>query len=245
MNVECTVRDDGRSVIVALAGQLRLPDVAPVRLQLNKCLAEQPDAVLVDLSRMTVGEPLALSVFITVSRQAALWPGTPVLLCAADTPTRGLLSAAAFHLVPQFLTVGAASEHATAHRRIPPTRSDEILPLPGAPRYARNLATETCLRWDLPHLVAPASLIVSELISNVVDHANTMATLLFTLRRRSLTISVRDGSPAEPVPPPVEPVPPEAKSGRGLTIVQATASSWGWLPAESGKVVWASLARRP
>jgi anti-sigma regulatory factor (Ser/Thr protein kinase) len=191
-----------------------------------------------------VGEPLALSVFIAVNRQAALWPGTPVMLCAADAPTRGLLSGAAVHLVPQFRTVGAASEHATTHRRIPPTCGDEILPLPGAARYARNLATEACLRWELPHLVAPASLITSELISNVVDHGNTMATLLFALRRRYLTISVRDGCPAAPVPPPPEPVPPEVKSGRGLTIVQATASSWGWLPAESGKVVWASLARR-
>nr|WP_296065570.1 ATP-binding protein [uncultured Actinoplanes sp.] len=243
MSVECTVRDKGGSVIVALTGRLRLPDVAPVQLQLNKCLAEQPDAVLVDLSRMTVGEPLALSVFVAVGRQAALWPGTPVLLCAADGPTRGLLSGIAFHRVPLFRTVRAACEHARASRRIRPTLRDEILPLPGAPRFARNLATEACLRWELPHLVAPASLITSELVSNVVDHANTMATLAFSLHRRHLTISVRDGSLAEPVPPSDQPLPPRVMSGRGLMIVQATADSWGWLPAESGKVVWATLSR--
>jgi len=70
-----------------------------------------------------------------------------------------------------------------------------------------------------------------------------MATLLFSLRRRYLTISVRDGSSAVPVSPPDQPLPPEVTSGRGLMIVQATAGSWGWLPAESGKVVWASLPR--
>jgi hypothetical protein len=29
--------------------------------------------------------------------------------------------------------------------------------------------------------------------------------------------------------------------GRGLLLVEATAHSWGWLPTDNGKVVWASL----
>jgi anti-sigma regulatory factor (Ser/Thr protein kinase) len=111
----------------------------------------------------------------------------------------------------------------------------------GAPRHARDLATVACLRWNLPHLAGPAALVVTELVSNVIDHAGTMCTLRFTLLRDYLTMSVRDGSPAEPVRP--EQVPPTALRGRGLMIVDSIAHCWGWRPNDGGKVVWASLAR--
>jgi anti-sigma regulatory factor (Ser/Thr protein kinase) len=97
------------------------------------------------------------------------------------------------------------------------------------------------VRWGLPHLVAPASLVVSELVSNVVDHAHTMMTMRLSLRRRYLNIAVTDGSPAEPVAP--ADLPASGARGRGLFLVDATASSWGWLPTDGGKVVWAALAR--
>jgi hypothetical protein len=35
----------------------------------------------------------------------------------------------------------------------------------------------------------------------------------------------------------------EATSGRGMLLIDSVAHSWGWLPLEGGKVVWASLAR--
>lgn len=118
--------------------------------------------------------------------------------------------------------------------------SDELLPVAGAPRHARNLATEACLRWDVPHLVGPAGLIVTELVNNVIVHAGTMCTLQLTVRLHRLTISVSDGSIDAPLM--LGPVAPGAPSGRGLLIVDAVADSWGWRPSEAGKVVWATLA---
>ena len=239
MAVQCSVGGDGEDVFVALTGELGLPDVAPVRLRLLKCLAEQPAALLLDLAGLTVAEPLALSVFAAVTRQAARWPGTPVLLCAPQPATRDLLAVGVLHRLPVFDTTEAARAHAWQERLTLPSVIDELLPISGAARSARNMATDACLRWDLPNLVAPASLIVSELVSNVVDHAHTMMTLRLSLRSRYLTMAVRDGSPAEPVPP--GDVPAEADGGRGLFLVKATAHSWGWLPTDDGKVVWAAL----
>jgi hypothetical protein len=68
-----------------------------------------------------------------------------------------------------------------------------------------------------------------------------MSTLRLSLRHRFLTIAVRDGSPAEPVL--TAGLPPDARAGRGLILVDECAHSWGWLPSDGGKVVWASLAR--
>jgi hypothetical protein len=241
MAVQCAVGDDGDYLLVTLNGDLQLSDVVPVRTSLLKCLAEQPAALLLDLSGLTVAEPLALAVFAAVNRQAARWPGTPVLLCAAGTQTYDLLSGVNFQRLPMFATMDAGLRHAGSARQVLPTITDELLPIRGAARQARNVTTDACLRWDLPHLVASASLVASELASNVVDHAHTMMTLRLSLRRKYLAIAVRDGSTAEPVLSGSSVL--EGPGGRGLFLVDATANRWGWLPTEGGKVVWAALSR--
>jgi hypothetical protein len=239
VSVACEVRDDGRRLIAKLAGSLGLGDVADLRVRLLKCLAEQPEALLIDLSRMTLADPLALSVFAAVRRQAARWPGIPMLLCGPEPYTGSQLRGAVYRSLPQFATVQAAREHAGMERQTLSVLSDELLPISGAARQARNVATDACVRWDLPELVAPASLVASELVSNVVDHAHTMMTMRVTLRPRFLHIAVRDGDSGEPVLRATEGS--ATMRGRGLLLVEATAHSWGWLPTDNGKVVWASL----
>jgi hypothetical protein len=90
----------------------------------------------------------------------------------------------------------------------------------------------------VPELTATASLVCSELISNVIDHARTMMTLRLSLGSKFLFIAVRDGSADEPRIGTLE---PGGLRGRGLRIVAATTHSWGYLPATDGKVVWATL----
>ena len=242
MTVRCTVGAEDDLLVAALVGDLGLSGVAPLRVSLMKCLAEQPGALLVDLAGLTVSEPLALAVFAAVQRQAARWPGTPVLLCAGRPQMHSLLNAGALHRLPRFPTLDAGRRHAGSARQVLPSVSEELLPISGAARHARNVTTEACLRWDLPQLVAPASLVASELVSNVVDHAHTMMTLRLSLRSRFLNIAVRDGSPVEPEVSAGPPA-PDGPGGRGLLLVRATAKSWGWLPTDGGKVVWAALAR--
>jgi anti-anti-sigma regulatory factor len=241
VTVECDVGTDGDNLVVRLNGRLGLREVAPLRVRLLKCLAEQPEAVLIDLADFSVGEPLALAVFTALVRQAAQWPGIPVLFCSPTPDTRALMNRGAYHRLPTFQSVAAARAHIGTDRRTLPSLTDELLPISGAARQARNVATDACLRWDLPHLVAPASLIVSELVSNVVDHAHTMATLRLSLRRplshdrRAGRLAGRTGQGRRTL---------AGFSGRaGPVLVAESAHSWGWLPTDGGKVVWASLAR--
>ncbi|MEU8658066.1 ATP-binding protein [Actinoplanes philippinensis] len=242
MAVRCEVSGDGGNLLIALSGELRLDDSAVLQERLLKCLAEQPHALLVDLSAMRVGQPLALAIFKVVLRQAARWPGTPILFCAPGPETRSLLSSAGNHTIPLYASVAAALTHLHDHRRVMPSVTEDLLPVAGSTRHGRDIATEACIRWDLPDLVAPASLIVTELIANVVDHAHTMMTLRLSLRQRYLSIAVRDGSSDPPVP--ALDVTPLAAGGRGLLLVNELAYHWGHLPSTGGKVVWAAL-RRP
>jgi len=238
MAVGYAVSGDGAELIATLSGSLDLANAAQIRTHLFKCLAEQPDALLVDLAGLSVEEPLALAVFSAVNRQAARWPGIPVLYCAPTPPVRDMLANGAYRRLPVAATLDLARETVRAGGEAVPALIDDLLPIAGAARQARNIATEACSRWDLPDLIAPASVIAGELVTNVVDHANTMATLRVCLRQRYVTIGVRDGSSEEP-----RRVPPGPLGGRGLMLVEAMAHSWGWLPVDGGKVVWASLSR--
>jgi hypothetical protein len=239
MTIHCEVRAHEDCLIASLAGPLQLPDVVPLRERLLKCLAEQPAALLLDISGLEVAQPLALAVFTAVQRQATRWPGTPVLLCGPRPESSDLLLNRAYQRLPIFDDLAAALAHLGDNRRIMPSISEDLLPVSGSTRHARDVVTEACLRWDLPGLVAPASLIVTELVANGIDHAHTMMSLRVALCPRHLNLAVRDGR-VDP-PEPRGPDAPPSGRGRGLLLVGSVAYSWGWLPSEGGKVVWASL----
>ncbi|MEV1147353.1 ATP-binding protein, partial [Micromonospora sp. NPDC049799] len=106
-------------------------------------------------------------------------------------------------------------------------------------RYVeRELVGDACTRWNLPEAVGPASLVLSELVGNVVRHAGTPMQVTLTLRRPDLQLAVLDGSrvAARMTMPDLR-----AEGGRGLMLVRELAQRWGSMPAGDGKVVWAVL----
>jgi hypothetical protein len=210
-----------------------------VRAALLKCLVEQPDAVVVDLAGTVVIEPAAAAVFLTVARQASHWPGTPMMICTPDPALVHLLTSRYGRLAVHTSVADALAARPSPHL---PWISETLLPVSGAIRRARDVAGEACARWELPHLVGPATVIAGELVTNAVVHAQTMIDLRLTLGRRYLILAVRDGSAALPVLPPSASADPAAP--KGLLLVDAMAQHWGTLPAEGGKVVWATLSQR-
>ena len=125
-----------------------------------------------------------------------------------------------------------------------PCISDVLLPIAGAPAHARNVVTQGCLQWELPHLLAPASLIAGELVANAVQHAGTMMDLHVALGHRHLIIEVVDGSSDRPVLPHLLTSTAQLHHpglNCGLLLVDATADRWGSWVANGGKMTWAAL----
>jgi anti-sigma regulatory factor (Ser/Thr protein kinase) len=87
-----------------------------------------------------------------------------------------------------------------------------------------------------------ASLLLSELVTNVHLHAGTAATVSVRHDGTALQVAVTDGSPAMPVLLHVGPCSP---AGRGLRILDAMAHGWGVEPAGAGKTVWFELRSGP
>ncbi len=114
-----------------------------------------------------------------------------------------------------------------------------LAPDPSAAAIARQVVDDACRAWRLDHVRDAASLVITELVSNVVRHAGTEMEISLTASPGALRLAVRDGSPLLPSPPVGSPL---AESGRGLAVIRALAVAWGATPSGDGKVVWAVLS---
>ncbi len=192
--ITCQVHDGAHVTVVRLAGTLDMISMREVYAHLERCLARQPDALVVDLAELAVHDQLAVSVFAAAARHAADWPAVPLVLCAPHPEAAALLAG------------------------------------------CRELVADACARWNLPDAVGPASVVLSELVGNVVRHAGTPMQVTVTLRRPWLHLAVVDGAAARPGP-----AGQRDEGGRGLLLVRELADRWGSAPAGDGKAVWATL----
>ncbi|NUR01996.1 MAG: ATP-binding protein [Streptomyces sp.] len=97
-------------------------------------------------------------------------------------------------------------------------------------------------------LVDVAELLAAELVSNAVRHTKGSAELrVCWLSGGVLRIGAWDADPAPPEPPGELARLAQAEEGRGLALVRACSSLWGWQPlargGRRGKFVWCELTQ--
>jgi anti-sigma regulatory factor (Ser/Thr protein kinase) len=217
---------------------------------LAKCLAEHPEALIIDLSGLD--DPLGISAPTWVSAQktaANREPAVQLALCI--TPDQPLADRMQRLGARRFLPIYAKVRQARVAiaGRLPLTErlTIRLAPQPEAPSLARNLIGDACVAWNLPELLHPGRLVMSELVTNAVEHAGTEVTVVVSLRGEGLFISVADG--VATLPQLIRPARPRRgmpldDRGRGLNTVAANTVAWGALPTRSGKVVWGTLKPR-
>ncbi|MEO3977973.1 ATP-binding protein [Streptomyces sp. CAU 1734] len=115
---------------------------------------------------------------------------------------------------------------------------------------ARRFVAATLDGWALRGLADDAGLVVSELVTNAVQHAVDPAApdngeypvwLGIFLHPHDVVCAVTDPSPVPPRPRDAE---FSALGGRGLALIQAVSRNWSWsLTPPRGKTVWAALPR--
>ena len=252
MEIEQSARDG--CTVLALQGRLDRRTAPRLQRVLRKRLAEQPVAVVCDLSGLDVLDPDCAGLFtVAAHHPSSSWPDTPLLLCGARPAVAKALARLG---VPRFVPVHASLDDAVqdAGRR-PPYLRDELRlpPSPAAPATARGFVRETCQTWRLlldgqddaattaaaGELVERAELVASELVTNALIHARTDVWLRLSLRGGRLHLGVHDGGRRL-----LRLVGggPEAEAGRGLLLVERLSRAWGvYRPPEGGKVVWCVL----
>jgi hypothetical protein len=110
---------------------------------------------------------------------------------------------------------------------------------PDSPGRARRLVVDTLRRWGAPNrLVDDVALLVSELATNAVRHADSSFSVTVRASGSTLRVAVHDGaalagtlSEAWLIPQPLH----------GLSLVDALCTRWGVEDTRHGKLVWAEL----
>ena len=110
-------------------------------------------------------------------------------------------------------------------------------------RLSRHATRAALTAWQLAHVDEAAALLVSELVTNAVRHAEGIDVVTVNLHagRTWLRIEVQDADRHWP-----QPRTPGRydESGFGFILVDALASNWGVRETEEGKAVWAELDTR-
>lgn len=107
-----------------------------------------------------------------------------------------------------------------------------------APATARASVRAACAP-AFPQLVDDALLLVSEVVTNAVEHGRAPVRLSVDCDPDGITVAVEDGSPTLPRTRRID---RRRHSGRGLVLVQSIAAEWGVRRTGNGKQVWFRLA---
>ncbi|MFF3003065.1 ATP-binding protein [Kitasatospora sp. NPDC057940] len=125
---------------------------------------------------------------------------------------------------------------------IPTLRSWDVEPDPEAVRPARQLIRHGAESWRVPlsdTALRDVELCADELLANAIEHVRKRCRVTVRWTGVRLRVEVTDRSPQPPVRSAADDM---ATGGRGLLLVEALTHSWGWYPAEEGKVVWFEAA---
>lgn len=203
-------------------------------------LAEFPRAVVCVLpDHLDVGDTV-LDGVAAVGRHAAAWPDTPLVMTCRDPQLRDVVGRRPEgHHLRLACTLESALAHAGAQ---PPLRTArmQLSASPTAPRTARRVLARACEEWGVPGCRGTGELVVSELVTNALQHARSHVTLVVVSDGgRMVRVGVRD--PLRVAPSTRAPS-DDGLGGRGLHIVETVAEAAGALPtSDGGKVVWATV----
>ena len=124
-----------------------------------------------------------------------------------------------------------ASSGRHAELTVPPALSE----VPAGRRFVRITLAE----WGYVGEEEAGSLLVTELLANVVRHAGTPATVALYESAGSVVLSVTDGSPLLPITAGVS---DSSSGGRGLRLLRLYSTQHGVQLKESGKTLWSVLS---
>jgi hypothetical protein len=227
------VATDQAFPLVRLTGVLDRETAPEMRSALVDVLAGQPEAVVVDVGDLGLPEPAAAGALRDLREETADWPAARLALADAHDP--GRWRETGWPVWPGTEEAFDALGEPHADERL----TLRLQPVVGAARRSREEITEACDRWDRADLAGSACIVVTEMVNNVVAHAQTPMVVLLAVRGAGLAVAVRDES--ERVPSFTGAPAPTSYGGRGMLLIDSVASRWGNLPLAHGKVVWALL----
>jgi anti-sigma regulatory factor (Ser/Thr protein kinase) len=161
-----------------------------------------------------------------------MFTATPCLETAADQVLAGLLPDPDSHNDDVTLLLAQLPAAPLA------ALSTELPAVPASVPEGRAFLHKALTSWHCADRADDALLLLSETLTNAVQHAEGPVALHLHRSATALTVEVGDRSPHLPQPRPAA---QDEESGRGLVLVRALADSWGVRPTDEGKTTWFTL----
>jgi PAS domain S-box-containing protein len=161
-----------------------------------------------------------------------LFAETPRLESAADHVLTRLLPDAESHNDDVTLLLARLPDGPLASLEL------ELPALSSSVPEGRAFLHKALMSWDCDGSADEALLLLSEILTNAVLHADGPIALHVHRTATDLTVEVGDRSPQLPQPRLAA---EDAESGRGLLLVRTLAGDWGVRPTDEGKTTWFTL----
>ncbi|WP_367325274.1 PAS domain S-box protein [Streptomyces sp. HUAS ZL42] len=158
--------------------------------------------------------------------------GTPCLEAAADHVLASMLPDAESH--NDDVTLLLAQLPAAPLAAV----TTELPAVPSSVPEGRAFLHKALTSWNCATSTDDALLLLSETLTNAVQHAEGPLGLHLHRTDTDLTVEVSDRSPQLPQPRLAG---KDEECGRGLILVRALADSWGVRPTDEGKTTWFTL----
>jgi signal transduction histidine kinase len=211
----------------------------PTRLNglVRQCLSDRPRAILLDLLGVTSLDG-QLPIVLTVLNRSVARDGARLVVSAGPN-VMSILTHTARRELSLYGTRDEAQRMALL--ALPPTMMWwSLRAATKAGEYTSTAVSEACLAWNIPDARDKLGLIASELVANALEHAGSPVEVSLSLQQGYVHLRVRDNSRDHPV------VRPHAGArGRGMRVVEDSATTWGVTDRTDGKVVWAVLQVAP
>ncbi|MDR7274923.1 ATP-binding protein [Catenuloplanes atrovinosus] len=225
------------ALVVSLGERTGLLSAERLRRTLVRCTAHHPPYLVVDCARAGRSKRLASLLSAIVMFCNARRPGITMVVTAPNAAVRRVLRGR----VRTFRTLATALASLPSRPAHPAREHVRLEPVPASAAVARALVRSFGERRSLGgEVVEAGELIVSELVSNAVQHAGTALDVRVSHYRGHLRIAVADRSADLPrFGGAGDDGSGLSVRGRGLDLVARSAARCGVLLAPDGKVVWA------
>ncbi|MDX6199559.1 MAG: hypothetical protein QOJ79_2710 [Actinomycetota bacterium] len=221
--------------ILSVRGPVSAADAPALLNAIADAASLSPRGVLLDLTGATRIASVAVTALREARDLAPGWPHPAFVVCCTSTDVTGAVGG--------LLPVYPRREDGLAHvddRRSGHRHQIDLADSVRSPARARQATAEMVQQLHLEPIGDELALVVSELVTNAVRHAQPPVRLEIQADDDRVTVAVADGSPGRPV---ARMASEDAEGGRGLAMIDLLAADTGVRPSPPGKTVWAALSR--
>jgi hypothetical protein len=224
---------------LAVDGVLDDTTYIPVRDAVVAAALDEPRAVIVDVSGLTVPDAVAWGVFSSARWQVTEWPDTPIGLVCNHHRQGALCCSGLAPYVPVYPTRQSALAGLTADglRRYRRCARSALPGLKSSSQRCRALTAEWLTAWSRTDFIHAVAIVATELVEIALANTDGAVSLRLEADGSTVAVAVQYAGAA----PPATARHSISGTARGPDLVAATSRVWGSYTASAGNTVWAVL----